>query len=221
MSGMVYRQDGQNRSRGTVSGRAQVAPHSREKALPFRFANMRVAVIAERGDDGERLIRELQRARVRVQNIWPVPHQLPVDFDVIYCEMTDDLPSRLPWVPGEPEAALVLVATGKVPLDYGLVRNCAAQSILHYPLQPAAVQSSLFLAREHFLYERRLRGRIDRLDENLRTMRSVERAKAIVMRMKNLNEEEAYHFLRRQAMERRVSIGSVANALIDSQEILG
>ena len=39
--------------------------------------------------------------------------------------------------------------------------------------------------------------------------------------MNFMNEEEAYHFLRRQAMERRVSIGSVANALIDSQEILG
>ncbi|MDW3204029.1 MAG: ANTAR domain-containing protein [Alphaproteobacteria bacterium] len=221
MSGMINRQEGQNRSRGPAGGRGQPVQHGKDRSPTFRFANMDVAVIAERSDDGERLIRELQRARVRVQHIWPVPPQLPVDFDVIYCELTEDLPSRLPWVPGEPEAALVLVATGKVPVDYGLVRNCATQSILHYPLQPASVQSSLFLAREHFLYERRLRGRIDRLDENLRTMRSVERAKAIVMRMKNMNEEEAYHFLRRQAMERRVSIGSVANALIDSQEILG
>lgn len=221
MSGMINRQEGQNRSRGPAGGRGQSVQHGKDRSSTFRFANMDVAVIAERSDDGERLIRELQRARVRVQHIWPVPPQLPVDFDVIYCELTEDLPSRLPWVPGEPEAALVLVATGKVPVDYGLVRNCATQSILHYPLQPASVQSSLFLAREHFLYERRLRGRIDRLDENLRTMRSVERAKAIVMRMKNMNEEEAYHFLRRQAMERRVSIGSVANALIDSQEILG
>lgn len=221
MSGMIHRQEGQARPRGGAAGRSQGAQQGKETASSFRFANMSVAVIVDRGDDGERLIRELQRARVRVQHIWPVPPQLPVDFDVIFCELTDDLPSRLPWVPGEPEAALVLVSTGKSPLDFALVRNCAAQSILHYPLQPAGVQSSLFLAREHFLYERRLRGRIDRLDENLRTMRSVERAKAIVMRMKNLNEEDAYHFLRRQAMERRVSIGSVANALIDSQEILG
>lgn len=192
-----------------------------DQAASYRFANLSVAVITERDDDGERLIRELQRARVRAHHIWPVPRQLPVDYDVIYCDLIDDLPKRLPWVPGEPEAALVLIVSHRSPFDHKLLHNCAAQAVLHYPTMPLAVQSSLALAREHFLYEQRLRGRVEKLDENLRTMRSVERAKAIVMRSKNLTEEEAYHFLRRQAMARRVSIGAVANALIDSQKILG
>jgi AmiR/NasT family two-component response regulator len=64
-------------------------------------------------------------------------------------------------------------------------------------------------------------GRIDKLDENLRNMRSVERAKSIIMLRNNVNEEEAYQFLRRQAMTKRVSIGAIANAIVDSQELLG
>ena len=83
------------------------------------------------------------------------------------------------------------------------------------------MQSTLALARGNFLYERRLRGRIEKLDESLRTMRSVERAKSLLMRLKNVSEEEAYNYLRRQAMERRVTIGAVASAIIDSYELLG
>ena len=47
--------------------------------------------------------------------------------------------------------------------------------------------------------------RIDKLDETLRSFRSVERAKSILMEKRNLDEEEAYHFMRRQAMSQRVS----------------
>ena len=159
--------------------------------------------------------------RAQVHHLWPVPQQLPVDYDVIVCDLIEDLPSRLPWLPGEPDCALVLIVSEHRPFSLKLLHRCAAQAVLHYPVSPVVVQTSLALAREHHLYERRLRGRIEKLDENLRTMRSVERAKSIVMRSKNLDEEAAYHFLRRQAMARRVSIGVIANAIIDSQELLG
>lgn len=194
---------------------------SGDAAATYNFANVGVAVVTERNDDGERLIRELQRLRAQVQHIWPMPQQLPAKFDVVYCDLAEDLPSRIPWLPGEPDSALVLIVSEQTPFNLKILHRCAAQAVLHYPISPLAVQASLALGREHHLYERRLRGRIEKLDENLRTMRSVERAKSIVMRSKNLDEEEAYHLLRRQAMARRVSIGTIANAIIDSQELLG
>lgn len=205
-----------------VPGKQDAVP-SRQQEVPsvYNFANISIAVVTERNDDGERLIRELQRLRAKVQHIWPLPQQLPSDYDVIFCDLTEDLPCRLPWLPGEPDSALVLIVSEQTPYNLKLLHRCAAQAVLHYPVSPLAVQTSLALGREHHLYERRLRGRIDKLDDNLRTMRSVERAKSIVMRSKNVDEEEAYHFLRRQAMARRVSIGTIANAVIDSQELLG
>ncbi len=181
---------------------------------------LNVAVIVERDDHGEFLIRELQRQRVGVRHIWPLPAQIPLQYDVLFCALSDDLPQRIPWVPGEPSAALILVDDGKAPLNLKLIHNCAAHGLLHYPATSRMIQAVLMLAREHFQYERRLRGRIEKLDENLRTMRLVERAKTLLIRMKNLNEEEAYNFLRKQAMEKRVTIGAVAAAVIDSHELL-
>lgn len=187
---------------------------------PGRSAELNIVVIVDRDDNGEFLIRELQRQRASVRHVWPLPAQIPLQYDAIFCALSPDLPQRIPWVPGEPSSALILVDDGKGSLDLKLIRNCAAHGLLHYPATSRMVQSVLMLAREQFHYERRLRGRIEKLDENLRTMRLVERAKALLIRLKNLSEEEAYNFLRKQAMEKRVTIGAVAAAVIDSHELL-
>ncbi len=204
------------------------APHpvaSRRDGRPtgarYPFAELNIAVITERDREGDALIRELQKLRANPHHIWPAPPHLPLGFDAVFCDLVDDLPRRVPWLPGEPEAALVLLLRRQAAFRPELIRDCAAHGALVLPAEPLSVQCTLALARDHFRYEQRLRGRIDKLDENLRNMRSVERAKSIVMHRNKLNEEEAYQFLRRQAMSKRVSIGAVANAIVDSQELLG
>ncbi len=194
---------------------------AKEGSSSLQIRDLNIAAIVARDDDGERLVRELQRLRCRVTHIWPMPPQIPAQFDVVFCALSADLPQRLPWLPGEPGAALVVVDRNEGPLNLGLLHNCAAHGVLHYPTAPRAVEAALSLAHGHFLYERRLRGRIDKLDESLRTMRSVERAKSLLIRVKNMTEEEAYNYLRKQAMERRVTIGAVAMAVVDSFELLG
>ena len=185
------------------------------------FTGLDIAVIAKRDEHGQHLIRELQRTRAVVRPSWPVPEQIPLEHDVLFCEACPDLAKRLPWLPGEPGAALVLVLPAGRPLDLEMLQSCAPHAVIHLPATADAVLSALVLARSHFLYERRLRSRIDKLDDNLRTMRCVERAKAILIETKQLSEQDAYHFMRRTAMERRVSIGALAAMIVDSHELLG
>lgn len=174
-----------------------------------------------RDEEGDALARELARSRGRVRRLWPLPARLPEDADILVCELVPELPHCLPWVPGQPGAALVAVSSALQAPDLRLLRNCAPHAVLHRPFTAATVLTSLALARAQFLYERRLRSRIDKLDETLRAFRSVERAKTILMQTRKLDEEEAYHFMRRQAMNRRVSISAVAAAIVDSHDVLG
>jgi AmiR/NasT family two-component response regulator len=215
----------QNDMAGQAGARTQRATPSQRGARPaqasFPFADMSIAVITDRDRDGDAFIRELQKLRANPHHIWPAPPHLPLGFDAIFCDLVEDLPRRVPWLPGEPEAALIVMLKKQAAFRPDLIRDCAAHGVLVLPAEPLSVQCTLALARDHFRYEQRLRGRIDKLDENLRNMRSVERAKSIVMHKNKLSEEEAYQFLRRQAMSRRVSIGAVANAIVDSQELLG
>lgn len=174
-----------------------------------------------RDEEGDALARELARSRGRVRRLWPLPARLPEDADILVCELVPELPRCLPWVPGQPGGALVAVTSALQPPDLKLLRNCAPHAVLHRPFTAATVATALALARAQFLYERRLRSRIDKLDETLRAFRSVERAKTILMQTRKLDEEEAYHFMRRQAMNRRVSISAVAAAIVDSHDVLG
>jgi AmiR/NasT family two-component response regulator len=185
------------------------------------LAQFQIAVATRRDDSGEQLIRELQRTRARVRHVWPLPDRLPDDVDVIFCDLAPGLTARIPWMPGEPKAALVLMAPTAPPPDLDLLRNCAPDAVLHRPFTTHEVLTALVVAHAQFSYHMRLQTRIDKLEETLRAIRSVERAKAILMSTRSMREDEAYQFLRRQAMDRRVPITAVAAAIVDSHEILG
>ncbi len=191
------------------------------QVYPNEVVNIDIVVATARDSSSDALLRDLQRMHNRVKYIWPVPETLPSDTDVIFCDLLPDLPSRLPWLPGEPKAALVVLMAPGMTVDLDLLRKTAPEAVLHRPFSTVALQSSLLLARSRFTYERRLRSRLEKLDGMLRAMRSVERAKTILMNARRLDEDEAYSFLRRQAMERRVSVGAIAAAIVDANDLIG
>jgi AmiR/NasT family two-component response regulator len=184
------------------------------------ISSLDIVVAVPHDEEGDMLARELSRTRSSVRHIWPLPQRFAEGPDVLVCELTRELPQCLP-LPGQPFAALMVVTHAMQPPQFKLLRDCAPHAVLHRPFTSAAVQTALSIARAQFLYERRLRARIDQLDETLRSFRNVERAKSILMQKRNLGEEEAYHFMRRQAMSQRVSMGAIAAAIIDSHSILG
>jgi AmiR/NasT family two-component response regulator len=206
--------------RGGAGGR-DAQKSWRAGTIQAEFANLEILVATQRDETGELLVRELQRARANVRHLWPLPDRLPEGADVIFVDLAPGLATRIPWVPGEAKAALVAIIPPFPPPDLDLLRKCAPDAVLHRPFTTHAVLTSLVLARSHFTYDRRLRGRVDKLDDTLRAIRSVERAKSILMAKENIGEDEAYHFMRRQAMSRRVSLSAVAAAIVDSQQLLG
>lgn len=186
-----------------------------------KFVDLDIAVITERNDHGERLLREVQKSRARVNYIWPVPDELPAEYDIIFCDLVADLPSRVRGVPGVPESALVVIIPVNGIDDVSVLEACAPHAVVHMPLTPTSVLTSLVLARNNFTYERRLRQRIDKLDDTLQSMKTIERAKVLMMQAKNISEEEAYQRLRQSAMKRRTSIGKLAAAIVDSDNLIG
>jgi hypothetical protein len=195
------------------------ASETQKRIIPAEITRLDILVLLARDNECNYLVRELQRTRARVQQLWPIPDPIP-DADVLVASVAPGLPARLPWVPGSPCAALIGIVGG-APIDLDLIKLCAVDAVLHRPFEAQAIVVSLLQAWSHFAYERRLRARIDKLEETLRSIRTVERAKSILVRTRQLGEDEAYDLMRRQAMERRVSVGMVAAAIVDSHQILG
>lgn len=191
------------------------------KTMVQELADLSAVVVAPVDDQIGMLLRELQRFRMRVRQVWPMPESVPADADVVYCEYSPDLARRLPWIPGDARSALVVILPATEAIHADALCHATPNAILPRPFTPNAVLSSLVLARSQYGYERRLRSKIEKLDDNLRSMRTVERAKAILMATRQMPETEAYGFIRRQAMDRRVSASAVAAAIVDSFELLG
>ena len=67
------------------------------------------------------------------------------------------------------------------------------------------------------------RLKIELADANLKLAerKLVDRAKGILMKSRDLSEDEAFHALRRLAMSKKVRLGEVAQQVIESAELLG
>ena len=197
------------RARGDLSG---LAPET---------SALEILLAVPNDEEGDMLARELQRTRSAIRRQWPISACLSDAVDVMFCELVPELPGGLPWAPGQPTAALIVVAQATQPPSLKLLRDCAPRAVLHRPFTSCSIMTSLAIARSQFLYERRLLARIGKLDDTIRTFRTVERAKVILMTKRNFDEDEAYHFMRQQAVNQHVSVGSVATTIIDAHDIMG
>jgi two-component system, response regulator / RNA-binding antiterminator len=66
----------------------------------------------------------------------------------------------------------------------------------------------------------RLQDELDRAKSALESRKVIDRAKGILMKLKNLSEEEAYALLRKTAMNEKRKIADVAQSVITAAELL-
>ena len=143
---------------------------ARRKTVVHELVDLSAIVVAPMDDQIGMLLRELQRFSMEVRQVWPMPENVPTDADVVYCEYMPDLARRLPWIPGDARSALVVILPATEAIQVEALCHATPHAILPRPFTANAVLSSLVLARSQFGYERRLRSKIEKLDDNLRSM---------------------------------------------------
>ena len=184
------------------------------------FRKLEFLVVIPFDEDGNNITRELRHLGGIVKQLWPAPVPLPTEGEILICEFFPDIAECTSWLPGNSPLPFILHVPRNREVDFREIRNCAPHGLLYSPVTETSIATTILLARDQFNYERRLRFRINKLDENLRSMRSVEKAKAILMEARSIGEDEAYRVLRQTAMERRITLGTIAKAIVDSHELL-
>lgn len=186
-----------------------------------QFSRLTITLICEADEQGQLLLRELQRTRARVRHRWPIPERIGEDTDIVLVEYAPDLANRYTWMPGEALAACIVLLPQAGQYDIRKLQAALPDSVLHRPYVAHAIQTALMVGWDHFSFCRRQRSRIARLDENIRSLRDIERAKLVIMAEKNISEYKAFNVLRDMAMERRITIAALAASLIDSKHSVG
>jgi response regulator NasT len=86
-------------------------------------------------------------------------------------------------------------------------------------LQKERIKTILDLCISRFKAFSRLQGELDRAKSALEERKVIDRAKGILMKLKNLSEEEAYGLLRKTAMNENRKIADVAQSVIMTAEM--
>jgi len=182
------------------------------------FSRLTITLICEPDEQGQFLMRELQRTRANVKQRWPPPERIGGETDIVLCEYLPDLSSRYAWMPGEATAASIVLLPQAGQYDMRMLQSALPDAVIHRPYLSQSILTALVIGWDHFSFARRQRSRIGRLDENVRSLRDIERAKMVIMLEKNISEYKAFNVLRDMAMERRITIAALAATLVDTKQ---
>jgi response regulator NasT len=86
-------------------------------------------------------------------------------------------------------------------------------------LQKERIKTILDLCISRFNAFARLQGELDRTRSALEERKVIDRAKGILMKVKNLTEEQAYALMRKTAMNENKKIADVAQSVITAAEL--
>lgn len=184
------------------------------------YRQLRVVVAHPRDHDGDLILRHLQRLGCIVEHLWPAPDQVERPVDIAFCLVDAPTRSLCAFLADTMQTAVVGIVDPAIPRAMQCLAEIAPQAVLTRPVDPAAILTNLVVARNNSRYQRRLQSKIAKLEETLKSVRKVERAKSILMEKRHIDESEAYAYLRDQAMKRRVPIGTVASVVVESEEVL-
>ncbi len=181
---------------------------------------LRITVAHPRDSDGEVLFRYLQRLDCDVDQLWPAPDECRTGADVVFCSIEPQTRAFCASLLDRAETALVGIADAMNPRTVQLLGELSPLAVLLKPVEPGAILTNLVVARNNARYQRRLQNKIAKLEETLRSVRKVERAKSILMAQRQISESEAYAYLRNQAMKKRLPIGTIASVVVESSDVL-
>lgn len=86
--------------------------------------------------------------------------------------------------------------------------------------EPNRIDSIINIAIARFNEQQRLKNELEKTKSRLEERKLVDRAKGILIKTRGFTEDDAYHTLRKLAMDRNIAIGEMAKNVIAMAELL-
>lgn len=187
---------------------------------------MRVLVIAESSERADIVRRGLMLAGHESELSAPDSPLMPAMEtrpDAIVLESQSprvDLLDRIIDAMGERPLPLVIFSEDPSEQAISHAVRAGASAYVVDGLDAARVPVILQVALARFEYIADLRSELSVAQQKLAERKFVERAKGLLMKARGLSEDEAYHTLRRMAMERNRRMGDVAKSVLEMADLL-
>ncbi len=142
------------------------------------------------------------------------------DFMVVDMSLqSGELRNVLETVDDEMLCACVLTGEYRDTLVASMLEKSKVISFCPKPLNREILLHTVEMANINFKRVFELDRKLKEMTENFETRKAVERAKWILMERDGLNEKDAYDRIRKKSMDNRMSMKSIADAIIFTYEI--
>ncbi|AOF92848.1 ANTAR domain-containing protein [Sinorhizobium sp. RAC02] len=180
----------------------------------------RVLVVHPRDEDGDALVAHLKRLGCEVRATWPLPPVLPADVDTVFLHIEDVQVANALHLADQHQPAIIAIVTYESPTSLQAIIDLNAHGVISKPLRPLGILTQFALARYRHSYEKRLAGKVQKLEDTLKGRRLVERAVSALRTINGLDEESAYKLLRDQATAKRMPMAAIAESIIAAHETM-
>ena len=136
------------------------------------------------------------------------------DIVVIDGDLDETLGLPLTSVGRLPPAPVIGLLGVAAPSRLKALLRQGATSILHKPVQGSAVFTALFVGVNEFRRRRQFECLLDTQERRLRGRRSVIKAVVRLMRERQIGDDEAYDWLRRESMASRVALEDICERIV-------
>lgn len=189
-------------------------------AILKSLRKMRCIVLMPAGKRRDTLCDGLRHSVGSVEPTWPGPDTIASEVDIVIASVAD-LPSDSVLFRLERKHHCVIgVVEEDNPTAHKGIVDIGVHALINRPTHPLSVVMALVLGLSIATYESRLRGKVRKLENNLRAAHTVERAARILARTLSIPEDQAYQHLRTKAMDRREPMHELATQVIKAQTVL-
>ncbi len=182
----------------------------------------RLLLIQPRSRDSKNLYKHLERIGCRITSSWPPPKNITSDIDVVMVALRPIVETEVAfnWDVKNPPAALVVVLDYENPVSIEASLRLNADAVIGLPFRNFGILSSLIIAQRSYNRHQQAREHNNKLEQRIKNLNTLVKAKEIIMTKRSVNEAEAYRIIRKHAMQKHTTIQNVAEAIIHANEVI-
>jgi AmiR/NasT family two-component response regulator len=182
--------------------------------------SLRIAVVHQPDQDRNELLEHLKRIGCKVQAYWP---NLEVELDAIDLVIMSVTPQTAAyhhaWLGGKNAPPIIPVVTYENPVVIEAVMQLNAFSVIPSPVRSFGVLTAIAVTIAQHKKHKSLQAFIQRAEQKAARHRTIELAKSIIMKTRQLSDDEAYRVLCLQARDNHALIETVADEIVKSGSI--
>ncbi len=174
------------------------------------------------------LVRELESLGYQVVGILRTACNLLKEIDTCSPEIIvvgidlpdDDILQKIATLQSIQPHPVIMFAEQDTPQIIQKVIKAGVSAFVVDDIQAERINSIVNVAIARFQEEQTLRQELTRTKNQLEERKIVDKAKGLLMRKKGLDEDQAYKMLRKMAMDKGKTLGTVAENIVEVMQVL-